>query len=261
VQYGRWLSNFAHGNFGQSHAQSRPVSAVVADAIPNTLLVMVPGIVVGLVAGIALGTWQAARRHRTAERVSSAVTLALVSIPDFVLVIVILTVFSLKLGLAPSAGIVDPVFHDSMSFAGRVMDVASHLVLPVLSLALLVAVSLSRYQRTAVIGVLNEDFIRTAYSKGATEWRVVLRHALRNSLGPAISIGGLLLPAMFGGAVFIEKIFGIPGIGLTLVNAVGSRDYAVVQAIVLIGTALVTLSSAASDACAALVNPRARLDA
>lgn len=261
TQYVRWIGNFARGDFGHSHSQSRPVSAVLRDAVPNTLLLMVPGIVFGIIAGIAIGTWQAARRDRPLERIASTATLAIISTPDFIIVILMLTVFALKLGLAPSTGITDPVMHNSMSALGRLADIVSHLTLPVICLALLVAASLSRYQRTAVSAVLHEDYIRTAYSKGATEARVIFGHALRNSLGPAIAIGGLLLPAMFGGAVFIEKIFGIPGIGLELVNGVGSRDYAVVQAIVLVGTLLVTAAGILSDIVAVLVNPRMRLDA
>jgi peptide/nickel transport system permease protein len=149
--------------------------------------------------------------------------------------------------------------HDSLSLGGRIRDTLAHLILPVLTMALLVAAPLSRYHRIAVEGVLHEEFIRTARSKGATERRVVYGHALRNALGPVITISGLLLPAVFTGAVFIERIFSWDGMGLALVNAVNGRDYAVVQAIVLVGTVLVTFAAALSDVVAALVNPRLAL--
>jgi ABC-type dipeptide/oligopeptide/nickel transport system permease component len=133
--------------------------------------------------------------------------------------------------------------------------------LPAATLAVLIAASVSRYQRTAMLGVMREDYLRTARAKGATARRVLLRHALRNALGPVIAIGGLLVPAVLAGAVFVEKVFAWPGMGLTIVHAVAGRDYALVQAIVLIGTVLVLVANTAADAIAAAVNPRTRLEA
>jgi len=260
-QYLVWGSNFVQGDFGWSHAQSRTVSGILLEAIPNTLMLMVPGLVLGMLLGVALGTWQAAHRPSARERIVNAITLAIASIPDFVLVLLALLLFAIRWRLAPSAGIEDTVMHDSMTWSGRLQDTAVHLWLPITTLAVVVAASISRYHRTAVITVLGEDFIRTARSKGASERRVVYRHALRNALGPAITIGGLLLPAMFGGAVFIERIFSLRGVGDTLVGAVAGRDYAVVQAIVVVGTVMVTLGAMASDIIAVIVNPKLVLEA
>jgi peptide/nickel transport system permease protein len=234
---------------------------VLRDAIPNTLLLMLPALVLGMIGGVALGTWQAARRTTMAARVSDVVALTLISIPDFVIAVVVLTVFAIKLHLAPMGGMINQVFHDSMSWSGKLMDVLAHLTLPAMTLAVLVVAVVSRYHRTAVVGVLHEDYIRTARAKGSTERRVIMRHVLRNALGPVIVIGGLLLPAMFGGAVFIEKIFAWPGMGLALVDAVTGRDYAVVQAVVVIGTIMVTVAGTAADVIAAMVNPRTTIEA
>jgi peptide/nickel transport system permease protein len=258
-QYGRWLGNFARGDFGWSHARSRPVADVLRDAVPNTLVLTVPAFVIGLLAGVALGTWQAARRGRQTERVASAATLTLISVPDFVVALGALTLFTIQWRLAPGSGMIDPIMHDSMSPIGRVGDVLAHLVLPCTTLIVLVAASVSRYQRAAVIGVMHEEFLRTARAKGASDLRVIARHAVRGSLGPVIAIAGLMLPALFGGAVFIETIFGWPGIGRALVEGVGSRDYALVQAAVVIGTILVVLAATLADIVAAMVNPRLRL--
>jgi peptide/nickel transport system permease protein len=260
-QYATWLGNFATGDFGWSHSRSQPVSAVLTDVIPNTFVLMTPAVLLGLLAGVVLGTWQAARRERFAARVSDAATLTLASIPDFVVALIVVTLFASTWRLAPMSGMVDPVFHDSMSFAGRVRDVAAHAVLPATTLALLIAASVSRYQRTAMLGVLREDYLRTARAKGVSEWHVLTRHALPNALGPVIVIAGLLLPAVFAGTVFVEKVFAWPGMGLTLVNAVAGRDYALVQAVVLIGAVLVALGGAIADVVGAAVNPRTRLDA
>jgi peptide/nickel transport system permease protein len=260
-QYVRWVANFASGDFGWSHSRAQPVSAVLRDAVPNTLVLMLPAVCLGLLAGVALGTWQAARRGSLLERASGTATLTLISIPEFIVALTVLLVVAVRWQLAPVSGMVDPVRHDALSLTGRVRDVLAHLVLPGSTLAALIAASVSRYQRAAVLLVLPEDFLRTARAKGATLRRVLLRHALRNALGPVITIAGLLLPAVFGGTVFIERVFAWPGMGLTLVEAVAGRDYPLVQAIVLVGTTLVAAGGAAADVLAAAANPRAGLAA
>jgi peptide/nickel transport system permease protein len=260
-QYGRWLANIGTGDLGWSHSRSMPVSAVLRDAVPNTIALMVPAIALGLLFGVALGTWQGARRGHAMPRIADSVSLTLVSVPDFVLALGVLSLFAMHWGLAPTSGMIDPVRHDTMSFAQRTRDVIAHLVLPGGTLALLIAASVSRYQRVAVIGVLREDYLRTAHATGATEWRVIVRHALRNALGPVIAIGGLMIPTALSGTVLIEKVFAWPGMGLTIVEAVGGRDYALVQAVVLIGALMVVAGGAVADLCAAAANPRIRLDA
>ena len=161
----------------------------------------------------------------------------------------------------PVSGIVDAASHDSMGVMGRIADVVRHLALPAGTLALVLAASISRYQRTAMLTVLPEEFIRTARAKGAGERQVVLRHALRNALGPLITILGLLLPALFGGAVFAETIFSWPGIGRMMVDAVSGNDYPLVLAGVIVGSVLVALGSAIADVLAALADPRVRIEA
>ena len=260
-QYVTWLGNIATGDFGWSHSRGQPVAAVLRDAVPNTLLLMVPAVLIGMLAGVALGTWQAARHERAAARAADTATLILVSIPDFVVALLALSLFGLQWQLAPASGMVDPVFHDSMPALSRILDVASHLWLPAGTLAVLIAAAVSRYQRVAVLGVLHEPYIQTARAKGASERVTILRHAVPNALGPVIAIGGLLFPTMFAGAVFVEKIFAWPGMGLTIVDAVAGRDYALVQAIVVAGTVLVLAANTAADILASVVNPRTRLDA
>jgi peptide/nickel transport system permease protein len=260
-QYVTWLGNIATGDFGWSHSRGQPVAAVLRDAVPNTLLLMLPAVLLGMLAGIALGTWQAARHGRAASRAVDAATLTLASIPDFVVALVVLSLFALRWHLAPASGMVDPVFHDSMPALGRMLDVASHLWLPGCTLALLIAAAVSRYQRVAVLGVLHEPYIQTARAKGASDRVTILRHAVPNALGPVIAIGGLLFPTMFAGAVFVEKIFAWPGMGRTIVDAVAGRDYALVQAIVVAGTVLVLVANTAADIIASVVNPRTRLEA
>jgi peptide/nickel transport system permease protein len=257
-QYARWVGNLVRGELGYSLSQSQPVSDVLRETIPHTLLLMGTALLAGLAAGLALGTWQAARSGSLAERATSAVTLLTLSVPEFLVALGALALFALRWHWLPSGGMIDPAMHERLSIGGRVLDVARHLVLPSSTLAALTAAAVSRYQRTAMLAVLPEDFVRTARAKGASERVVLVRHALRNALGPLIAIVGLVLPAMFGGAVFVETVFRWPGMGLTMVNGVIGRDYPLVLAGVLVGSALVAVGGALADVLAALADPRVR---
>ena len=256
TQYALWLRNIARGDLGISHNAARPVADVMAEAIPNTLLLMGTALVLGLLGGVGLGAWQAARRGTRAARLSNVAALTLLSVPEFLLAFAAVAVLAGRWRLFPIGGMIDFAQHDSMSFVGRVLDIVRHLTLPALTLGLVVAAAVSRYQRTEMLAVLPEDYVRTARAKGAPESRVVIRHALRNALGPIIQIAGLLLPALVGGAVFIEKIFGWPGMGLTMVEAVLGRDYALVLGGVLCTSTLVVLGGLLADIAAAFADPR-----
>jgi peptide/nickel transport system permease protein len=258
VQYAKWVRNVARGDFGWSHSNNRYVRAVLRTAVPNTLLLMVPAIVIGVLAGIAAGTWQATRRLRGKGGVADGISLAIISVPDFVIALAVVSVVAYRWRLVPGSGMTSPDFA-SLPLLARVADVGAHLILPCITLAVVIAASVARYQRASMIGVLHEEFLRTARAKGAPERRVVRTHALRNSLGPVIAVAGLLFPMIFGGAVFIESVFGWPGMGLTLVAAVTGRDYALVQAIVLIGTVFVVVAGTLADIAAVMVNPRTTL--
>ena len=260
VQYGRWIGNLATGDLGWSHSRGRPVSEVLSAAVPNTLLLTFPAVLFGLLGGVAFGTWKAVRHGRFATRAADAATLAFVSIPDFIVAVAVLSIVGIELQWLPTSGMVDVVNHDAMSLFGRAGDIATHMILPAGTLALIIAAAVSRYHRAAMLGVLQSDHLRTARAKGASETRIIMRHALPNALGPVIAIAGLLAPAVFGGAVFVEKVFAWPGMGLIVVDAVTGRDYALVQATVLIGTVLVVVSSIVADIVAVMVNPRTRID-
>jgi peptide/nickel transport system permease protein len=260
VQYVKWLGNVLRGEFGWSHSRNRPVTMVLRETIPRTLLLMGTALGFGVLAGLALGTWQASHRGTTAERVSGAITVATLSVPEFLVALAALSIPAARWHWFPVGGIVDPAMHDSMSAAGRALDVLRHLVLPAATLALVTAASVSRYHRSAMLAVLPEEYARTARAKGARELRVLMRHALPNALGPVITIVGLALPVMFGGAVFVESIFNWPGVGRMMVDAVTGNDYALVMAGVLMGTVLVALGSALADTLARLADPRVRIE-
>jgi len=256
TQYGLWLRNIARGDLGISHNAARPVADVMAEAIPNTLLLMGSALVLGLFGGVGLGAWQAARRETRAARISNVAALTLLSVPEFLLAFAAVAVLAGRWRLFPIGGMIDFAQHDSMSFVGRLLDILRHLALPAMTLGLVVAAAVSRYQRTEMLAVLPEDYVRTARATGAEEGRRVIPHGLANPPRPSLQIAGVLLPALVGGAVFIEKIFGWPGMGLTMVDAVLGRDYALVLGGVLCTSTLVVLGGLMADVTAAFADPR-----
>ena len=258
VQYAKWIGNLASGSLGTSHSQGRPVADVLRETLPRTLLLMGVALPFGLIAGVVLGTWQAARRGSTAERASSAFSMMLLSIPEFLFALALLSVFALRLRWFPVSGMTDDVLHAGMSPVAQALDVVRHLVLPVTSLAVLTAVAIARYQRAALLAVLPEEFVAAARARGATPLNALVRHALRNALSPLTAILGLLLPSLFAGAVFAESVFSWPGMGRMMVQAVNGRDYPLVLAGVICSSVLVALGSMVADLLGAIADPRIR---
>jgi peptide/nickel transport system permease protein len=258
-QYVRWVANAARGELGYSFSHRRPVRDVLADTLPRTILLAGLSLGLSFFIGIAVGVLQAERPGGARDRWLGRVLLLLYSVPDFWLALIALLAFAYWFPLLPAGGIVDPVMHDYLSAGGRIADRLKHLVLPVLTLTLLSAASIARYQRSALLDVLPSDWMRTALAKGLS-WRAAVRqHAVRNALLPTITLAGLWLPALAAGAVFIEKVFSWPGMGLATVNAIGARDYPLVTAGVLAISVLVVLGALLADIAVALVDPRVRL--
>jgi len=255
-QYVRWVGNVARGNLGWSHSTNRPVFDVLRDRVPSTALLMSVGLGLGLAAGIALGAWQGAHRGTRTERLTSGAALVVLSAPEFLLGLGAVALFGSYWRLFPVGGMVDPAMHEAMAGGARALDVLHHLTLPALTLAVAVAAVVSRYQRSSMIAVLPEDFVRTARGKGANERTVIVAHALRNALGPVITVTGLLLPALVSGAVFVETIFSWPGMGHMMVDAVVERDYPLVVGGVLLTSTLVTIGSMLADILGAVADPR-----
>lgn len=258
VQYGRFVAGAVRGDFGLSFAHQRPVGAVLADALPNTLLLMGTALVLGFAGGIVLGAAQGARPGGRLDRLTSPITLTIAALPDFWLALLALVLFASTWRLFPVAGMTDPVVHRYLSAPQRALDIARHLVLPAGTLAVIVGAAISRYQRAAVAEVLPEPFIRTARAKGVSTRTVVFRHALRNALLPIITLAGLAVPALLGGAVFIETIFAWPGMGRLVVDAVQARDYPIVLAAVVLGSTLVVVGGLLADLLYAVADPRQR---
>ena len=189
------------------------------------------------------------------------VSVALHATPEFALGLALVTLFAMRWALLPAGGLADPIMDGLLGPGAQLVDRARHLVLPALALALGWTAIVARHQRAALRDVANEDFVRTARAKGAAESRVLFRHALRAALAPTLTLVGLALPALVGGAVVTESVFAWPGMGLVATRAVAARDYALVTGVVIAGSSAVAVGCAArGPAPVAWTDPRVRPD-
>lgn len=258
VQYGRYLWSAAHGQLGYSTLHHAPVSSVLAAAVPRTLALAGLGLLLSLFLGVVIGTLQAARRGQWFDRAASVFLLAFYSLPDFWGALIILLVFAYWWPVLPPGGIVDPTMHEYMGPGEAMVDRLRHLVLPLGSLVLLTVASIARFHRSAMLEVLPADYVRSARAKGVPESSVLWRHALRTALAPAITLLGVMLPAMLGGTLFVEQVFSWPGMGMLAAHAIGDRDYDVVTATVIVGAVLVVAGNLLADVLHAALDPRVR---
>ena len=257
-QYARYVTSVFRGELGFSLSLRRPVAHALADALPNTLLLMASGLFGGFAIGIATAIAQVRRRGRLADRILGSVSLTFLSVPDFWLALLILIAVPRLIPFLPIGGATNPWIYDSLGPAGRLLDRLTHLVLPAMTLALLYFPIIARHQRAALLDVLPSDYIMTARAKGVSETSVIARHALRNALLPVITLVGVAFPALLTGAVFIEKVFSWPGMGLLIVNSIGARDYPLLMAAVMIGSTLVVTGSVLADVLYRQFDPRVR---
>ena len=260
LQYPATIGNMVRGDFGMSYQLARPVSEVLRRVLPVTFLLMAPALVLGVLLGVAIGTWQGARHGRLVDRAVSAASLTILSIPEFLLALIVSTVFALGLRWFPATGVRDAGTPTGVPLLATLGDVAWHGALPLATLVTVIAAVVARYQRSAVAVALDEDFVRAARARGAPPRRVLFRHVLRRTLATQFTVVGLLAPVVVSGQSLVEMIFNWPGAGMTLLQAVQGRDYPLVIALVLVGSVGVSIASALADIGAAWANPAVRAD-
>jgi peptide/nickel transport system permease protein len=251
VQYFRWIGLALRGDLGESIRTRHSVAWTVAVKLPITAELACLALLVALSLAIPAGVIAAVRRNTTWDVVASAVSLCGVSIPNFWLGIMLILLVSVRLGWLPASGFV-PLAEDPVGNLKRML-------MPALVLGTALAAALMRQTRNAMIEILSADYIRTARSKGLAGFTVVVRHALRNGLIPVVTILGLQMGALMGGAVVTESIFVLPGFGRLIVEAVFTRDYPVVQGVVLITASSYVLINLLVDVSYTVLNPRIRI--
>lgn len=259
-QFVKYIASVARGNLGWSYSHQRAVSSVLKDALPNTLLLMSVSLVASFILGIFLALVQAIKPKSATDRIIGGVSLFFFSMPEFWLAMMAMFLLAYRLPLFPIGGMRDEVMHSSYGTVGRFADVLRHMILPALTLTLLYSAVVARYQRAALLDALPSGYIKTARAKGATEQAIIRRHALRNALLPTITLFGLAFPALLTGAVFVEKVFAWPGMGGIIVDSIGSRDYPLLVASVIVGSVLVALGSLIADLLYRVADPRLRDD-
>lgn len=250
VQYGGWLWGLLRGDLGRSIKDGTPVGRLIWEKLPTTVELSLLAMGVALAIGLPAGMLAAVRRGSWLDGLVTAGSLAGVSVPNFFLGIMLIYFFSLRLGWIPPSGYVEPW-----------VDLKRNLllmVLPAVTLGTALAGALARFTRNSLLEVLSQDYIRTAEAKGLAFSRVLGKHALRNAAIPILTVMGLQLGGLLGGAVVTEQIFSIPGFGRLVVDAVLTRDFTVLQGVVLMSALLVFLVNLAVDLLYALVDPRIR---
>jgi peptide/nickel transport system permease protein len=210
--------------------------------------------------GIALGIFAAVRQYSTADKVVTIGSLVIYSIPGFWLALMLVLVFSVNLGWFPTSQ-TRSLDYDLLSSGEQVLDRLWHLVLPVFVLGIASAAGTARYMRNRLLEVLSEEYVLAARARGLKEGAVILKHAVRNALIPIVTLYGLSLPFLLGGAVLIERVFAWPGMGLLSVEAIGARDYPIILATTMIAAVLVVLGNLLADVTYAIVDPRVSYDA
>ncbi len=251
VQYGRWMAGMLQGDFGTSLIFKSEIGPLLLQKMTASAFLVVMSMTFALLCAVPLGVWAAVHRDRWQDTAASTTSLLGVSLPDFFWGIVMILVFARWLGWLPSSGFVEP----STSFWGAVR----HALLPSLALGLGLMAHLTRMTRSAMTGILEQEFIRVARAKGLSERTVVWRYALANAIGPVITIAGLQIGYLFGSIIVVESLFGYTGMGWLTYQALLNRDLPLIQASVFVIAAVVMLTSLIVDLLYRAVDPRIRL--
>jgi peptide/nickel transport system permease protein len=249
-QYWRWVSHAATGDLGDSYILHTSVSENLKDRVPITLSLVFAATVVALIIALPLGIICGLRPNGIADQCTRFVASLTIAIPSFVLAVVLVVVFAVKLGWLPPSGYVK--FSESPS------EWLRYITLPAIALGLAIAASITRQLRAALIDELDTNHIRTAWAVGGTSPRVVGHDGLKNASGPAVTILGLQIAALVGGTVIVEQIFSIPGIGTYLLSGITAGDVPVIQGCVLVLAVIQILMSLTVDISYALLNPKVR---
>lgn len=249
IQYFVWLGQLLRGNMGYSIQTYQPVADMIASHLAPTLLLMGASLILGLLIAVPAGIYSAVRQYSKGDY--AVVTLSFLgsSIPGFFLAMLLIYLFTVKFGWLPSGGMT------TLGTDGGAADIARHMVMPVLVLAVSMAGTNIRYIRSAMLEILQQDYLRTARAKGIGHFLVINKHALRNALVPVITVIGMQIPMLFGGSIIVEQVFSWPGLGLMTMSAVTNRDYPVIMGVCLLSAVVVLLGNLLTDILYAAADP------
>jgi peptide/nickel transport system permease protein len=258
VRYGAWLIKTLQGDLGFSLRTRRPVTLEIGERLPNTLLLGAVSLLMSLIIAVPIGIISALYRYSFLDYILSTLALVGISVPVFWVALLLLQVFSIRLNWLPAVGMHS--VREQYQGWDATVDVIRHMILPATVLSLAQTASWSRYQRSALLEVLGQDYIRTARAKGLREMRVIGLHALRNALIPTVTLIGLSVPTIVTGAFITETIFGWPGMGRLGVESINGRDYPIIMAVTMLSSLLIILGNLLADVAYAWVDPRIRYE-
>lgn len=258
IQYFNWIKRLVRFDFGRSFVDDRPVAEKIRERIPITLLINVLSIFLILIVAIPIGVISAVKRGSFFDKATTVFVFLGFATPSFWLALLLMLLFGINLGWLPLSGIKSLEF-EYFTLWEKIWDVSRHLMLPVFVSAFGGLAGLSRYMRSNMLGVINQDYIRTARAKGLPERQVIFKHGLRNAILPVVTILGLSIPGLIGGSVIFESIFAIPGMGRLFYDSVMARDYSVIMGILVIGAALTLVGNFLADISYSYVDPRIRV--
>lgn len=251
MQYVDWIGNILQGNFGYSIIrQGVAVSDLILARLPNTLLLTVTSTFIALLVAIPIGVISAMKRNTATDYSITLLSFLGLATPNFWIGLVLIMIFGVHLGWFPTGGV------STIGESFNILDRLHYLVLPAFVLATADMAGLTRYMRSSMLEVLEQDYMRTARAKGFSQRKTVLKHGFRNALIPIITLFGLMLPSFIGGSVIVETVFAWPGIGTLFMDAAFQRDYPVIMAITLIASTLVVVGNLMADILYAVVDPR-----
>lgn len=259
TRFAKYWYNLSQLNFGVSHRDKRPVLETVLSKLKYSLTLAVTSVFLAYLISLPLGVWSAVKHNSTADRAVTIVLFMLYSLPSFFVGVVLLNLLTVEYKIFPTAGF-ESLNASEMTTLEYIRDVAWHVFLPICCMTYASLAALSRYAKTGLLDIINADFIRTARAKGLPEGVVIIKHAARNGMIPILTLLATLLPVLIGGSVVIEQIFGIPGMGRYGFEAIMTRDYNVVMAILLISSFLTLIGMLLSDIMYAIVDPRITFD-
>jgi peptide/nickel transport system permease protein len=255
LQYLHWVGNLLQGNLGYDYYYGESVDSVVRSAAPDTISLVLGAAVIWISYGVFSGVISAVRSRSLLDRSVTSLALFFYSIPTFVLGLSLIWIFAYK--LSPVTTFFP--FHGYVAITANPGQWFEYLILPWLTLALVNATSYTRLTRSSLLEVMGEDYIRTARSKGMRESRVVLRHGLRSALTPVVTLAGLDIGTALGGVIIVEQLFGIPGLGWTIVQAITNQDLPVIMGVAMLAAVFVVVANLVVDILYTVLDPRARL--
>ncbi len=251
IQYLNWLKLLLQGDMGFSYSTQRPVATMIFERLPATASLAGASIVLSLIVAIPLGIFAASKPNSNRDYISGGISLLMMATPNFFVGLVFIYFFAIQLKLLPSGGM-----YSSAGGAKTMADLARHMVMPCLVLSFQQIGNWVRHMRSGMLEVMQEDYIRTARSKGLKRWNVILKHGLKNALIPVITVVGMSIPSLVGGAVVTEQVFGWPGVGTLMVTAIEARDYPVIMGITVMIAIAVLAANILTDLAYGLLDPR-----